>query len=172
MPPSPDPLPDPAPDPEAGLVGREPATMGRRAIAFALDMSLMMPVLLVMAGALVGLGNYLGSALLWLVFGGFFVLGEAIWNRTPGKVLTGMRVSRLDGQRRLRLVAALRRKGALLIAVVLPPAAGAPWVTFVLLLMATTAATDPRRRGLHDRIAATMVVTTRYLPSIDETEAS
>lgn len=80
----------------------------------------------------------------WSVLTWFLItaIGTAFFGATPGMMLTGIRVARVDGTPRLLLVRAAVR--AVLVAVVLPAVV---W--------------DIDHRGLQDKVAGTIVVTVR-----------
>jgi uncharacterized RDD family membrane protein YckC len=84
------------------------------------------------------------GGLAWLVWSGvYFVTFWTVTGQTPGDRLMGIRVVAPDG--RIGTVRAVRRFGGLLLST-LPLGAG-----FVPILF------DDQRRGLHDRIAGTVV---------------
>jgi uncharacterized RDD family membrane protein YckC len=84
------------------------------------------------------------GGLAWLVWSGaYFVTFWTVTGQTPGARLMGIRVVRPDG--RIGFVCAVSRFGGLVLSM-LPLGAG-----FIPVLF------DDRRRGLHDRIAGTVV---------------
>jgi uncharacterized RDD family membrane protein YckC len=139
------------------------AGFATRVIALAIDGAILNAVAILvlaglwLAGSVVGLdleirGIAAGTtaAVAWLVLGGVYLV--AFWTlagQTPGMRCMGIRVLPADGGR-LGRGAALVRFGGMLLAAV-PAGAG-----FLLVLV------DDRRRGLHDRLAGTLVV---HLPA-------
>ena len=81
------------------------------------------------------------------------VVPTAYWGRTPGKAMLGMRCVDIDTGRPPGLVRSVFR-GLLLHAWVAIPVVG--WALPLAITVTTLAA--PRGRGLHDRLAGTMVV--------------
>jgi uncharacterized RDD family membrane protein YckC len=138
----------------------ELASIGQRIAGALLDgvltsMVVVIPLLLGMI-TLEDLGGTLpGSIVLGLfAFGAIYtVVPTALWGQTPGKIAVGTRVvaeedGSLPGWRR----AALRWA--------IPGAIGRlPYVgLWVSLAVMASLVVDPRRRGLHDRVAGTIVV--------------
>jgi uncharacterized RDD family membrane protein YckC len=135
------------------------AGFATRSIALALDGALLnaIAVLLLgglwLAGSVVGihidLRNIVAGAVMvaaWLILLGIYLVGFwTLTGQTPGMRCMGIRlVSRAGGHVRMR-AAVVRLAGMWLAA--LPAGAG-----FLLILV------DDRRRGLHDRLARTLVV--------------
>lgn len=83
-------------------------------------------------------------------------LPMAIWGRTLGKAMLGLRVVRVDDpQRAPGLLRAFMRTALSFGLLVLPPVVGLP----ALVAFAVSVAIDRSGRGLHDRMAGTVVVT-------------
>jgi uncharacterized RDD family membrane protein YckC len=79
----------------------------------------------------------------------------AIWGRTLGKAMLGLRVVRADTvDRAPGLLRATFRTVLVFGVLVLPPVVGLP----VFLALVASVAIDPGGRGLHDRFAGTLVV--------------
>ncbi|HEX5119724.1 MAG TPA: RDD family protein [Pseudonocardiaceae bacterium] len=120
------------------------ASLGRRLVALFVDcvLATLITTLFVHPASLnpdhVQNLNY-WSLLTWYVI---TVLGTAFFGVTPGMVLLGIRVARVDGRPMLLPLRALVR--AVLVATIIPAVV---W--------------DPDRRGLHDKAAGTIVLTTR-----------
>ena len=139
----------PAPSGYAGFV--------TRAVALVID-ALVIAVIAILVGGAVNLvaslfGHHGSINLLQALFGAaawvvwsalYFATFWTLTGQTPGNRLLGIRVVSADGSR-IRLRRALRRFAGLVLAT-LPLGAG-----FLPVL------TDDRRRGLHDRIAGTVV---------------
>jgi uncharacterized RDD family membrane protein YckC len=151
-------------------VGLELASFGRRAIGTLLDQILVMfPV--VMAAVVVGIrpGDELGEdtvlvlglAMVAVAFGYETVL-VALTGRTVGKVATGTRVVRSDDGEAVGWFAAAQRS-------VVPLAFSSVPTLGLLLggLVYAWAFVDPRRQGLHDKAAGTLVVRAGGTPDAD-----
>ena len=80
----------------------------------------------------------------------------ALCGQTVGKIMTGVKVVRVDGNGVPGWWRSAVRWAALYAPAMIPVAG---WL--VLLLVFTLALRDPRGRGLHDKIAGTIVVDTR-----------
>jgi uncharacterized RDD family membrane protein YckC len=134
-------------------------SFGRRLAAGLLDLLF---VFLIQAAAVVGilwkgpttqspylsdpLGVYAVSFCLSLVtFGIYHVAQWAIWGQTLGKRLLGIRVARADGSRPGIAQALVRMVGYIF-------SLSLAGVGFVLIAL------DPRRQGLHDKLAETFVI--------------
>ena len=138
------------------------ATVGQRAIGFAADVALAGTVLLTPGMLLDGTvsANDLGPglsrlvALVAFVFLSMYeVIPTALWGRTPGKAIVGTRVVGIgDGG-----VPGWKRA---LLRWVLPALAFQVHLVGWVLALALRAAlvADPLRRGVHDRLAGTIVV--------------
>ena len=142
-------------------VGLELAPLGRRAIGLLLDQILvLLPVALAVALAGVRPGAeisedmvlVLGLALVAVAFVYETVL-VALTGRTVGKMATGTRVVRSDDGEAVGWFGAAQRS-------VVPLAfSSVPTVGFLLGgLVYALAVVDPRRQGLHDKAAGTLVV--------------
>ncbi len=96
--------------------------------------------------------------LLWAVL----VLTEGMTGASPGKHVTGLRVERLDGGRVGVLTAARRRPWGWLLPLQfvgdLPNAIATSVALGTLLVMLVSIERSDDRRGLHDRLADTVVV--------------
>ena len=88
-----------------------------------------------------------------LVLGVLEIGPTALWGRTPGKAMLGLRCVDVDTGRAPGLIRSLFR-GLLLHAWVAIPVAG--WLLPVGIIATTVLA--PSGRGLHDRLAGTVVV--------------
>ncbi len=79
----------------------------------------------------------------------------AIWGRTLGKAMLGLRVVRAEAvDRAPGLLRAVLRTVLVFGVLVLPPVVGVP----VFLALVVSVVADPGGRGLHDRLAGTLVV--------------
>jgi uncharacterized RDD family membrane protein YckC len=138
----------PTPTGYAGLV--------TRAVALLIDAVVIDVIALLLGGAVnlilsvfgitgsINLVAAVAGGLAWLVWSGvYFVTFWTVTGQTPGARLMRIRVVRPDGL--IGFVRAVRRFGGLLLSM-LPLGAG-----FIPVLF------DDRRRGLHDRIAGTVV---------------
>lgn len=107
---------------------------------------------------------------IWVLGAGYQVVPVALWGRTPGKLVAGTRVARDPELGSPGWVSATTRW----IVVIAPqllvaPLPGAQLQTLWFRLLNTVwwivvyigIFTDPRRRGLHDRAARTIVVMAR-----------
>lgn len=81
------------------------------------------------------------------------ILPTAVWGRTPGKAMLGVRCVDVDTGRPPGVLRSVLR-GLLLHAWVAVPVAG--WLLPVAIIVTTLVA--PSGRGLHDRLAGTLVV--------------
>ena len=149
----------PRPELHAGENPRDYAGFVTRAIAFALDVALI-DLAAAFVAIVVGLGvsalNVPDVAVTILIalgalayaawFVGYFATFWSTTGQTPGARVMGVRVLRADGEEPVRLAGALVRLAGMLLAA-LPLFAG-----FLLILI------DDRRRGLHDRLARTVVL--------------
>ena len=135
------------------------AGFATRALGLAVDVLILNLATLVVGGAIAWAANVLGvelnpsglvvaglAATSWLVlFAGYLVTFWSLTGQTPGMRFMGIRVTNLRGAPP-GLTRSLARLGGMVLAA-LPLGAG-----FLLVLV------DDRRRGLHDRIAGTLVV--------------
>jgi uncharacterized RDD family membrane protein YckC len=137
------------------------APISRRALGLAIDSLLIaLPVgALALATGVTSLdevatGELLMLTVAWLVIGvGYETIGIAVWGRTVGKAILGIRVvDATDGTRVSWTYAAVRS--------LVPAAAGlVPWIGFALtMIVYLRAAMHPMRQGLHDAAAGTLVV--------------
>ena len=138
------------------------ASVGQRAVGFAADVALAGTVLLTPSMLLRGavtvedLGPEL-TRLLAIVAFVFLALYElvptALWGRTPGKAIVGTRIVGIGDERAPGWKRAILRW-------VLPALAvqvhAVGWA--LALLVRAALALDPLRRGVHDRLAGTIVV--------------
>jgi uncharacterized RDD family membrane protein YckC len=142
-------------------IGLELASLGRRAIGILLDQILvLLPIAIAAVLAGVRPGDeisddtvlVLGIAMVAVAFGYETVL-VALTGRTVGKVATGTRVVRSDDGEAVGWWAAAQRS-------VVPLAfSSVPTLGFLLGgLVYAWAVVDPRRQGLHDKAAGTLVV--------------
>ena len=96
--------------------------------------------------------------MLWTVL----VLTEGLTGGSPGKLISGLQVTRGDGGRIGLVQAAARRPWVLVLPLAFVPGLGrniSTVATFLILLaMAVTTTRDPGRRGFHDQLAGTRVV--------------
>ena len=82
-------------------------------------------------------------------------LPMAIWGRSLGKAMLGLRVVRIDDPARAPgVLRAIFRTVLALGVLVIPPVVGIP----LLVVLVVSTAADPTGRGLHDRLAGTLVV--------------
>ena len=124
-------------------------------LAIGIDSSLAIVLSLIAAGMVNSFG---GGAVITAVcsahFAYFFVF-EALWSRTPGKYLFGLRVCQLDGSRCTLMSAMLRT--LLRIIEVNPILFGALPAGIVLLV-------TKRKQRLGDLLAGTVVISNKILP--------
>lgn len=158
--------------PENVDVFYEPAAIGTRSIAVALDhllqVLIMLAGLFVMATVAFGLGNLgrvfaanvpfwlTAASLVWvfIVFWGYFILFEILWSgQTPGKRLTGLRVLRDGGYQVDPFCVVIRN--VVRLADALPPLYGAGIVSMFL---------SRQCKRLGDWAAGTVVVKERRRP--------
>jgi uncharacterized RDD family membrane protein YckC len=97
-----------------------------------------------------------------LVLWATLVLTEGLTGGSPGKLISGLRVTRADGGRIGLVQAAVRRPWALVLPLAFVPGLGRNIATLATVIiwiaMAVTTTLDPVHRGLHDRLAGTRVV--------------
>lgn len=109
------------------------------------------------------IGYVVLGVVLALVYHVFFLVR---FGATPGKLMLGLRVRRLDRPGPLDRDTAIRRAG---FEAVLSAMSNAPYVgTFGLLLSVADVVwpvTDPRRQALHDKVAGTIVVRAATQPA-------
>jgi uncharacterized RDD family membrane protein YckC len=138
------------------------ATVGQRAVGFAADAAVAGTVLLtpgmLLEGAvtLESLGPGLARLLALVAFlflAVYELVPTALWGRTPGKAIVGTRIVGIGDGRPPGWKRAILRW-------ILPALAlqvqGVGWV--IALLLRAALAADPLHRGLHDRLAGTIVV--------------
>jgi uncharacterized RDD family membrane protein YckC len=129
-----------------------------RTVAFAIDIAIMQGVLFI-AGVVVGLvveafGDFsldfdlatvgLAAIAWWLAFTAYFSAFWSLAGQTPGMRILGIQVTTVDGVR-LRLRRSLVRVAGMIVAAI-------PFFAGYLLILV-----NPRRMGLHDLIARTVV---------------
>jgi uncharacterized RDD family membrane protein YckC len=138
-----------------------PAGFATRAVALLVDAAILNAVALALlgglwlAGSVVGIdidvravvAGLLAGAAWFLLLGVYLVTFWVLTGQTPGMRAMGVRVVDAHGGR-LGFPRAIERLGAMVLAA-LPAGAG-----FLLILV------DDRRRGLHDRLAGTLVLHT------------
>lgn len=144
------------------------ATLGQRAVGFLADTALAGTVLLtpgmLLRGAVTPKDLGPGITRLLAIVAGLFlalyeVIPTALWGRTPGKAIVGTRVVGVNDGRVPGWKRALLRW-------VLPALAFqvhlVGWAVAVLLRAVLVV--DPLHRGVHDRLAGTIVVRDPFLP--------
>ncbi|MBJ8344892.1 RDD family protein [Antrihabitans sp. YC2-6] len=116
------------------------ALSGRRVAALTIDwlMALGISALIVGSG---GLGTSISTItlLVWAVIG---VVGVTLFSYTPGQLVVGIQVGRIDNVPRVGVVRAIVR-------------------TLLLALVVPAVITDVEGRGFHDRLSKTVVVLAR-----------
>ncbi|WP_170323682.1 RDD family protein [Cryptosporangium phraense] len=119
----------------------QPVPLVRRAGARAVDLGVWLGVTLAITRLT---GSWIEAALLaaWTV--GWLVLPRGA---TAGKRLFGLRVTRADGTP-LTVGRAFTREAFLLVSIVIP---------MILVLVVLVMVNDPRRQGLHDKVADTLL---------------
>lgn len=136
-----------------------------RGLARAIDSAIIgVPVLLVGAATLVAADKAAGAPLprwvsiVWFVLAILYEATLVTWRgQTVGKMVMGIKVSRLDNGGRPHWSQAAIRIALPAVSAALP----LQWAIVVYVSAYTTASWNPLRRGIHDQAAGTIVVATR-----------
>jgi uncharacterized RDD family membrane protein YckC len=101
------------------------------------------------------------SRVTFLVYVGYEVVLTSLYGATPGKLLCGVRISPADSEARPDVDAVAKRSAVLYLSVLFN---GVPLLGMLALGVSVYAVVSsfldqPRRRGFHDRIGGTAVVT-------------
>ena len=124
-------------------------------LAVAIDGSLATVLSLIAAGMVNSFGGAVVITALCSVHLAYFLVFEALWSRTPGKYLFGLRVCQVDGSRCTLRSAMLRT--LLRVIEVNPILLGALPAGIVLLF-------TKRKQRLGDLLAGTVVISNKILP--------
>jgi uncharacterized RDD family membrane protein YckC len=135
-----------------GLIGD---SSKKRMLALGIDGSLAFVLSLIAAGMVNSFGETAVIIALCSVHLGYFFVFEALWSRTPGKYLFGLRVCQVDGSRCTLRSAMLRT--LLRVIEVNPILLGALPAGIMLLV-------TKRKQRLGDLLAGTVVISNKILP--------
>jgi len=127
----------------------------KRMLAVAIDGSLATVLSLIAAGMVNSFGGAVVITALCSVHLAYFFVFEALWSRTPGKYLFGLRVCQVDGSRCTLRSAMLRT--LLRVIEVNPILLGALPAGIMLLV-------TKRKQRLGDLLAGTVVISNKILP--------